>query len=261
MKIYQITFSPTGGTKKVSGILAQGMADETHLIDLCDADADFAQYQFSADDICLVAVPAYGGRVPAPAVSRLSCMKGGGARAVLIAVYGNRAYDDTLLELKGTLEASGFQCQAAVAAIAEHSVMRQFGAQRPDAQDAAELSEFADKIRRKLVPGNSSADSPDTGAGLAVPGAKPYREYHGIPMKPKAGKSCTHCGACAAKCPVKAIPAHDPSKTDETLCISCMRCISVCPSQARGVNKLLLAAGAQKLKKACSTRKRNELIL
>lgn len=94
---------------------------------------------------------------------------------------------------------------------------------------------------------------------LRLPGNRPYREYGGVPMKPQSGRSCIKCGLCAKECPVGAIPYDRPNKTDTDTCISCMRCISVCPQKARSVSKILLGAGSMKLKKACSERKKNEL--
>ncbi len=58
-----------------------------------------------------------------------------------------------------------------------------------------------------------------------------------------------------------AIRADDPTVTDNAACISCMRCIAVCPQKARSVSKVLLAAGSMKLKKECSGYKRNEVFL
>lgn len=254
MNIYEITFSPTGGTQKAADLFAQAFHEEIKTIDLCDSSVDFGKYEFNAEDVCIAAVPSFGGRVPAVAVSRLNQMKGNNARAVLMAVYGNRHYDDTLLELKNALESSGFHCIAAVAALAEHSIMRQFATGRPDAEDEKELTGFAEKVKQALESGSFS----DT---LTVPGKTPYKEYNGIPLKPKAGKDCSKCGICAEKCPVDAIPADAPNETDEAKCISCMRCISVCPEQARSLNKLMVAATVQKLKKVCSVRKQNELYI
>lgn len=254
MAFYEITFSPTGGTKKVSGLFTEAYGAESTYIDLTDRTVDFAAYSFQEEDICAVSVPSYGGRVPAVAVSRLGQLKGNGAKVVLIAVYGNRDYDDTFAELQDTLQTAGFVCIAGIAAIAEHSIMRQFAAGRPDEQDGKELAEFAARVRCAVEAGTVPA-------GPELPGNRPYRAYGGVPMKPKAGKDCVRCGYCAGKCPVGAIPADNPSKTDPEKCISCMRCIAVCPQRARSVSRALLTAGSMGLKKACSGHKENELFL
>ncbi len=95
MNIYEIIFSPTGGTKQVSGIVTGELGQPAEQIDLTDRTADFGSLHFGPEDLCVVSVPSYGGRVPEVAVKRLKEMSGGGARAVLIAVYGNRAYEES----------------------------------------------------------------------------------------------------------------------------------------------------------------------
>lgn len=253
MKLYNIVFSPTGGTQKVSSLLTNTLKGEVTPIDLTNSKQDFRAVQLTPDDVSVIAVPSYGGRVPAVAIDRLGSITGHGARAILVCVYGNRAYEDTLVELEDAAKQAGFQVIAAVAAIAEHSIARQFAANRPDTQDAQQLSAFAKKIQDKLSSGNAAEPS--------IPGNRPYKKSGGAGMVPKPTKECTKCGVCVHECPVQAINPENPKKVDEKACISCMRCISVCPHAARRVNPVMLSAVGLALKKVCSERKENELFI
>lgn len=249
--IYNIYFSPTGGTQKVADAIAAGMG-EVQSIDLIKAPQKFAETAFTADDLVMMSVPSYGGRVPGVVVDQIKAVKGNGAKAVLIAVYGNRAIDDTLTELQDAMTEANFQPIAGMEAVAEHSLMHQFAAGRPDDADKAELKGFAAQILDKAASGDTS---------LTVPGSHSYREYNGVPMKPAANRRCIQCGLCAKECPTGAIPLDDPSATDKNKCISCMHCVSVCPKQARHYSKLLAFVAAQRMKKNCSGRKENKLYL
>lgn len=151
MSVFEIVFSPTGGTQKVSGLVAGALDKNTVTVDLTDSGLDFSAVSMTEDDVAVISVPAYAGRIPAVVADRLGMVHGNGARAVLVCVYGNRAFEDTLVELEDVAKHAGFRVIAAVAAIAEHSIARQFAAGRPDAQDAAQLAEFAQQIQQKLL--------------------------------------------------------------------------------------------------------------
>lgn len=252
MNVYKMVFSPTGGTMKAANMVAQTLADEVTLVDLCDSKKDFRSLVLNEDDVAVIAVPSYGGRVPTTAVARLSKCRGNGARAVLMAVYGNRAYEDTLLELQDTVKEAGFKVVAAIAAVAEHSIAHQFATGRPDAQDQQLLETFAQSIKEKLASGELSAPH--------LPGNRPYKTSS-VSMVPKATKACVSCGLCAQKCPVQAIDRLYPQNVDKKACISCMRCVTICPQHARTIHPIMQFAAGLALKKACSQRKEAELFI
>ena len=251
MEHYNIHFSPTGGTKKVADIICGTLKGDFNEIDLC-SNIDLTS--LCEDDICVVSVPSYGGRVPATAIERLKCISGNGAKAILNCVYGNRAWEDTLTELQDTLEEQGFHCVAALATVAEHSIFRQFATGRPNEQDKAELIEMAGKIQERL-------DEDFTGPLVLEGSHGTYKEFGGSPLKPFANESCSGCGLCTRKCPVAAIDAQYPKTTDPEKCISCMRCISICPKDARGVDPALLATISERISPRLGGRKNNHLFL
>ena len=253
MSVFEIVFSPTGGTRKVSGLVAGALGKNTVTVDLTDSGLDFHEVSMTKDDVAVISVPAYAGRVPAVAVDRLNMVHGNGARAVLVCVYGNRAFEDTLVELEDVAKHAGFRVIAAVAAIAEHSIARQFAAGRPDAQDSAQLAEFAQQIQQKLLAEDTSEPS--------IPGNRPYKQAGGHSMVPHATEDCVSCGACAALCPVRAIDKDDPRQVDGEACISCMRCVSVCSQNARKLDPNKLAAVTQMLSKACVERRECEIFI
>ena len=253
MNTYEISFSPTGGTKKVAGTLTAELGVKAENIDLTDRKTDFNGINLTESDTAVIAVPSYGGRVPAPAAERLAQIKGNGARAIIVCVYGNRAFEDTLIELNDYAIKAGFRVVAAVAAIAEHSIAHRYAANRPDRDDTARLKEFGTRIREKLGSNNCPAPT--------IPGKRPYKKAAKAGIVPHATGKCVSCGLCASNCPTGAISTDNPAKVDKKACISCMRCVAACPHGARKVNGLLISIVNLMLKKPCSTRKECELYL
>jgi ferredoxin len=251
MSRYSIHFSPTGGTKKAADILVGALFEEHQEIDLCQETEALI---FDEQDVCVVSVPSYGGRVPAIVIKRLQKITAHGTKAILNCVYGNRAWDDTLTELQDTLEKLGFVCIAAIAAVAEHSIFRHFATGRPHAKDSAELIGFAEKIQQKL---NRHEYSP-----LNLPGNHDtYRAYNGVPFKPEANENCIACGLCAKNCPVVAIDFDHPRMTNKDKCITCMRCVSLCPMHARDFDSDFMKTLGTKMAPALSGYKDNYLFL
>ena len=259
MNMFQIVFSPTGGTQKVVDIITSQWEDSVNKIDLTDAELDYDALSLGKDDAAVIAVPSYGGRVPALAVQRISKIRGNQANCVIVCVYGNRAYEDTLVELQDIAQQSGFKVIAAISAVAEHSIMHQYAVGRPDHQDEKELHDFAKKVFEKIS--NNHAEDISDPSVLHIPGNRPYKKAGAAGLVPKADKKCNGCGLCVHKCPAQAISMDNVKTADSKKCISCMRCVVQCPRSARKVNGVMVSAAALVIKKACSKRKSNELFI
>ena len=244
-------FSPTGTTAKVARAVARGSDCPVREVDL---STPVTPATVGPDEVLLAAVPVFGDRVPAVALKRLSALKGTGQPAVAVAVYGNRAYDDALLELKDALESNGFQVVAAGAFVAEHSIVRSIAAGRPDTHDLEIAGNFGAGVMQKLAGGNPAA--------VKVPGDPAYWEKTGgASPHPAAGKTCVGCGTCAKNCPLGAITLENPAETDGSKCINCMRCVSICPANARSLPDAMLLAVEGMLKQTASDPKQPKLFL
>lgn len=246
MKTTIICFSPTGGVEKV----AQLIANELNVAAPYDYTTRGYEVSFSSDDLVFFCFPVYGGRIPTPMYDRMSYVHGNGAKAVLVAVYGNRAVEDALLEMSDLCLNRGFKVVGGAEMIAPHSIDKRFGAGRPDASDIAALNKFLASLmsKQELTP-------------VAMPGKRPYKEYKGIPVYPTSSSKCSGCGTCAQECPTEAIDPGDPQHTDKTKCISCMRCVSMCPFSQRRVPKAMQLAASAALIKMCAGRKEPKFYL
>ena len=254
--LYEIHFSPTGGTKEAVDVFsAQWRNIPKSIIDLADMNVEFDKYEFYGDDLCVIGVPSFGGRVPAVAVQRIRQLKANNTPAIIIASYGNRDYDDTLVELKEVVENVGFCVVAALAVVTQHSIFPQIATGRPDAIDKSKLAEMAIKIKVHIERVNGFNK-----AKLSC-GNKQYKEYKGVPLKPVTSSKCMKCGICANNCPVGAIPLDNPKVTDNEKCISCMRCVRRCPKGARKISELKSSMILMKIKKKCQERKDIEIFV
>lgn len=257
MNFKQITgiyFSPTESTKKVVELIAGEIHGNRASLDLTDAAPKRPDYSFTENEAVIVGVPVYGGRVPETAVERLRKLHGRQTPAVLVVTYGNRAYEDALIELRDVLVEQGFKTAAAAAVVTEHNIIHSIAAGRPDQADQAALKQFGQKVDERFRTMQSTYQL----EAVAVKGKTPYRPYGTIPFKIKVSGSCNQCGLCIKKCPVQAISRTDPKVTDQERCISCMRCVRVCPAGGRKISPFMLFMAGKKLKKVCGSRKEPE---
>lgn len=241
-KLNTFFFSATGTTEKLVTAIAEKIAEndggETAIknIDFTLPEARKKTYAFDKDDLVIAGVPVYAGRVPNVLLKFLNTISGNGATAVAVVLYGNRDYDDALIEFKDILESKGFAVVAGGAFIGEHSFSTTLGAGRPDEQDMAVAADFAASICEKTkTPGDVST--------VVVKGNKPYRDYYKpkdkdgnpvnfIKITPKTSDDCIDCKLCAEICPMGSIDMDEVSKMTG-ICIKCCACIKRCPVGAK----------------------------
>ena len=251
-KVVLIYFSPTGGTQRVVRTLGKCWETKPQEIDLSDTKKDFGTYHLSGDTFCIIGVPSFGGRVPAAALERITKIRADRSPALITAAYGNRDYEDTLLELKECAEKAGFCVTAAVAAVTEHSIVREYGTGRPDKNDRRQLAEFGKTVRERILKSDSLTEA-------GVKGSSPYRKYSGVPLKPKAGKGCTQCGLCAKEMScVGDTCGQLPENRQGNMYFLYAMCSDLSAESSKCERRDAKIA-RWKLKKVCRVRKQNEL--
>lgn len=228
-KLCTMYFSPTHTTQKVaatiSGTLAECLKTQGNMVDLTAPDARGKGYAFGPEDLLVIGFPVYGGRIPAELADTFLKLQGENTRAVAVAVYGNRDYDDALLEATDLLSQKGFCVIAAGAFIGEHTYSRKLAAGRPDEVDLEKAAAFARRIAEKFLTGDRS--------GISVKGNRPYKDpMPAAPFRPKTKDSCNGCGLCVQCCPMGIIDGADPAAVGEG-CIQCCACVKACPAQAK----------------------------
>ena len=212
------------------------------------------EVNLSENDVLLVGAPVYSGRIPEIAAREFAKFKGKNTPAVIAAVYGNRAYDDALLELADLVKENGFNPVAAGAFVAEHSIFPQVATNRPDTQDIEKIEAFGRDCKALL----ESIEDINAVPELEIPGNRPYKEAKRPALHPVANDNCVACGQCVDECPAGAISCEDPRITNFDLCISCGRCIGLCPNGGRGYEGDMYMMGGAKFAQANGARKEPE---
>ena len=226
-KVTSIYFSATGTTRKSVLEIAHVLDKHYKKIDLTIWQEPKGEIPFGEQDVVILGAPVYGGRIYEGAIKRFKQLRGRQTPCILVVAYGNRDFDDALIELYDFAKLQGFVPIAAAAVVAEHTYGNiQVG--RPNASDLEENRRFAEHIKEKLISGTLTE--------ISVPGHRPYREGgKGGSFKPTTNSACTECMLCTKICPEQAISIENPKIVDKDKCIACFRCIRQCKAGAKEV--------------------------
>ena len=255
--VHQIYFSPTGTTRKTLETITAGLStDKINRYDLTYTNT--ATQQSIPDGIALIGIPVYAGRVPIDFLKRFETISAHNIPTILIALYGNREFDDALIELRDVAIQKGFNIIAAGAFIGEHSystAQSPIAQNRPDKEDLKIAREFGQKVATKIVANDLSQPKID--------GNRPYRDrinFGGISPETIA-KSCTLCGKCSDVCPVGVIKVDDCVTTDKQNCIMCAACTRICAFGARHFNHPSIEEKRAMLMEHCSAAKQATIFI
>ena len=247
-KVTGIFFSPSETTKKVVNQIAENFEGEKVICDLLYFNDE---KEFASDDIVVVGMPVFAGRIPKTARARLSKLTGDNTKAIAIVNYGNAHVTDALIELVDLLKENSFDVVAAASTISHHSIFDGVAVGRPDGDDIEKINEFAQKAIEKMEKGESLESE--------VPGNRPYVDYKQLPFVVACDEAkCVFCLECVSVCPEKAIPDDDPAAIDLDLCSRCTSCINICPENARGFTGEAFEGKKPMFEKANAERKEPE---
>ncbi|MDK2963580.1 MAG: hypothetical protein PWQ29_974 [Verrucomicrobiota bacterium] len=263
-QICSVFFSPTETTRMVVRAVARGTTQNTAKeLDITLHEESLDGLPFGPNDLLVIGLPAYAGRIPGLATRRMEKLRGAQTPAVAITVYGNRAYDDALLELSDLCTNQGFKVIGAGAFIGKHSfssIDHPIAHDRPDKNDIRLAEMFGQQIRAIL----SHAESATHFKLPHIPGNRPYSP--GIQSFGAAGETdlsrCTQCGHCVAHCPSHAIRMTEKTSiTDPDRCIWCTACVRNCLVGARKIALPEIDEIAARLYNTCQIREEPEWFL
>ncbi len=240
MEINKLTFayfSPTLSTRRLILHVVWGLGYRvpTQTINITGVSQREKETRLGSDELLVVGVPTYGGRLPNVRPSLFENFIGNNTPVLPVVVYGDRGYDDTLLEMVNDLQVRGFIPVGAGAMIAEHAYTDKVGAGRPDQSDVAAANQLGVLVREKLDSIPSPEYLPEY-AVTGIPGNIPYKDLPpSLPVAPITNENCVLCMLCWRWCPTNAIAYNDPKSTDAAKCIRCQGCVKRCPPKARQI--------------------------
>ena len=258
-----IYYSPTGTTQKIVKEIGQNLGIKlTSEYNIAKGQTTIGP-EITDNSLTIIGVPVYGGRLPMITIDALKKFHSNHSHVVIVVVYGNRAFDDSLLELNEIVSNCGFDVIAAAAFIGEHSfssIDKPIAPGRPDKLDLFKCNNFSRMIQDKLnsvKQGNKISD-------IDIPGKYPYKQRSQLPVTiyPETDNAkCDNCAICVDICPSNAITINPTILTNGALCTWCCACVKACPNEARIFDNPTINTIKDRLFSTCSDRKEPEYFI
>lgn len=253
MKLSSVVFSPTGTSGRIAREIARALSTSfgNGIVDEIDVTCrEDVSKSFGDDELVVIAAPVYGGHMAPVAKERMKGLSASGTPCVLVAVYGNRAFENALKDMAEFASSIGFVPVAAGAFVGEHSYSTPetpIALGRPDDQDMMDTHTFALEIAEKIAacrlgPIDVSMLSDEPSPEQSLRNFREFvmeyqRQQQEAPRKflPEVdAELCNSCGECYEVCPTGAISA-DFHGVDAAKCIKCCACVKTCPAGARSL--------------------------
>ena len=225
-----VYFSATDVSKKYAKAMGRALDSRAKEFDFTTPskrDLDNVP-SFAEDDLVILALPVYGGRVPDICLDYLSRLKGHDTPCVVVCTYGNREFEDALVEMEDIMNSNGFNVVGGAAVVGRHSFSDEIAGNRPTKEDLEGAAEFIKLAVQK--------ENVRLNQGI-IPGNRPYKEKMNRvnTMMPKTLDTCINCKFCAKMCPNGVISMEDPRTMvkDASACLRCNSCVVRCPVHAK----------------------------
>lgn len=231
MNLNLLYFSPTNGTKKIIQEIAKGINCEYKEFNITLPQNRVDDLFFDKNDLVIIGMPTYAGRFPRLLTTYLDKITANKSLGVFVATYGNRDFEDSLLEMKDIFEKQGFVGLASATFVTEHSSTKKLATNRPNVEDLNIACDFGIQIKSRF----ESLNNLNEIKPLELPGNFPYvvKNIAMPPMAPETHNTCVTCEICAKNCPTAAIDFDDCKTIDANKCIKCRSCVKRCPFNSK----------------------------
>jgi len=244
-------FSPHGSTRKILDAVSKGISDagfNTVMFNSGEYIKTGRQEELysilSEYSLLITGTPVYAHHIPPLFEEFLSGLPPVEKEksAAMVCTYGDISSGVALSQLAGLMDKKSYRLMGGMKAVSEHCLTFQGGAPigsgRPDSEDIKIAQQFgsliAERMKKNDLKSFKQSDFRDKSLLIRVLDATVFNMKTTVKMMPQIKVSsslCAKCNTCADSCIAGNITVDDFPKFSDN-CISCFRCVRVCPNNA-----------------------------